>query len=50
MGSLVKQHFKIAASTTSLYSLVGGKLIKLKRDDYLTILKQGVTFYEREYK
>lgn len=45
MGSLIKQHFKIAASTTSLYSLVSGKLTKLKRDEYLMILKQGVTLY-----
>jgi|JI6StandDraft_1071083.scaffolds.fasta_scaffold18293_7 hypothetical protein len=29
--SLVKQHFKIAVSTTSLFSIVGGKLTKLKR-------------------
>lgn len=43
--SLVKQHFKIGVSTTSLYSLVGGKLTKLKREDYLSIIKQGVTLY-----
>ena len=50
MASLFKTHFKQSPKTDTIFSFISGKYVKVKRDDYLTVLKNALIQYEREYQ
>lgn len=48
--AIVKAQFKQAGKNDALFSFLSGKYVKVKREDYLGVLKNALIQYEREYQ
>lgn len=48
--AIVKAQFKQGVKNDSIFSFLSGKYVKVKRDDYLGVLKNALIQYEREYQ
>ncbi len=47
---MVKASFKINLKNDYVFSFVSNKYLKIKKEDYLGLLKSSFVQYEREYK
>lgn len=50
IAGIVKTHFKMNIRSDNIFSCISGKYVKIKKDDYLNILKSTMIQYEREYQ
>lgn len=50
VSGIIRNQFKQAQKIDSIFSFLSGKYVKVKKDDYLAILKNTLIQYEREYQ
>jgi hypothetical protein len=43
----VRNYFRTTIKTDNIFTWVSGKYMKIKKDDYLTMLKTALVQYER---
>jgi dynein heavy chain 2 len=50
LSALVKNQFKTAPKNDLLFSYLSGKYVRVKREDYVGVVKSTLVLYEREYQ
>lgn len=49
VATIIKTHFKNAPKMDCVFSYLSGKYTKIKKEDYLGVMKGVLIQYEREY-
>ena len=47
LTTTMRTHFKTNIRSDNIFTSVSGKFMKIKKEDYLSIFKSGLTQYER---
>ena len=50
LQNAARTHFRTTVKMDKIFSTVSGKLMKISKEDYMTMFKAGLLQYEREYQ